>query len=298
MGKRSTAAKTAFGPMVVAACEQWLPEGQRLCEDELAVRFLPGAARAMVKLCRWRFVRERLIHASENGSPGVWAGIACRKRYIDEKVENAVAAGVDAVVVLGAGLDTRACRLAAPMNVRAYEVDLPVNIERKRARMRALWGRAPERVTLVPVDFENDDAGAALAANGFRMEAATMFVWEAVSQYLTEEGVRKTLTILAKAGAGSRLVFTYVRKDFLNGVNFYGAEGLHKRFVASGVWRFGLAPEAVGDFLGAYEWREREQAGAQEFAERYVAPTGRKLPVFEVERCVYAEIQSVPRGIK
>ena len=275
--------------MVVAACEQWFPEGQRLCEDNLARRFLPSAGRAIVAVSRWRFVRERLIASSDRDAPGAWAGVACRKRYIDEEATDALAAGMTSMVVLGAGLDTRACRLAAPKQVDAYEVDQAVNVEMKRARMRALWGGAPERVTLVPVDFEKDDVEAALAASGFRMEEATMFVWEAVTQYLTEEGVRKTFAFLAKARAGSRLAFTYVRKDFLEGVKLYGAEGLYKRFVTSGIWRFGLAPEAVGDFLREYGWREREQAGAREFAEKYVAPTGRGLRVFEVERSVLAE---------
>ncbi|MFE6613346.1 hypothetical protein [Amycolatopsis sp. NPDC057786] len=34
-----------------------------------------------------------------------------------------------------------------------------------------------------------------------------------MTQYLTETGVRKTLGVLAKAGSGSRLLFTYMRKD-------------------------------------------------------------------------------------
>jgi O-methyltransferase involved in polyketide biosynthesis len=38
-----------------------------------------------------------------------------------------------------------------------------------------------------------------------------------VTQYLTEPGVRKTLDFLARAAGGSRLAFTYVRKDFLEG---------------------------------------------------------------------------------
>ena len=289
MAKRTTAAKTALGPMVVAACEQWLPKGQRLCDDELALPFLPGFGRAIAGVCRWGFLRERLIRSSDRDVPGAWAGIACRKRYIDEKVTEAMAAGVNTLVVLGAGLDTRACRLAVPKHVHAYEIDQAVNVETKRARMRALWGGPPDGVTLIPVDFEKDDVEAALAANGFRLDAPTMFVWEAVSQYLTEEGARKTLAFLAKAAPGSRLAFTYVRKDFLDGVNLYGGRGLYRRFVANGVWRFGLAPEAVGDFLSEYGWREREQMGAREFAERYVAPTGRGLPVFQVEQCVYAE---------
>lgn len=288
MGKR-TAAQTAFGPMLIVACEQYFPEPQRLIQDNLAFRFLPPAVRLVAGACKWGLVRRTLMKKAEKSSPGGWAGIACRKRFIDEKVSEAVAAGIRSVVVLGAGLDTLTCRLTARVDVHAYEVDLPSNIDYRRAGMRALYGRVPGHVTLVPVDFEIDDLGAALASNGFRMEETTMFVWEAVTQYLTEEGVRKTFAFLSKAGAGSRLVFTYVRKDFLDGTNLYGAAEIYKRFVVGRMWHFGMAPERVGEFLSDYGWTEREQAGRSEFASRYVEPTGRALPVFEIERCVYAE---------
>ncbi|MGB9457995.1 MAG: SAM-dependent methyltransferase [Bryobacteraceae bacterium] len=289
MGKRSTAAQTAFGPMVIVACEQYLPKAQRLIQDDLALRFLPPAARIVMGACRWRLGRHLLMHLAERSSPGGWGGIACRKRYIDERVSDAVAAGLPAVVVFGAGLDTRVYRLVAPTGVHAYEVDLPVNIDYKQERMRALYGRVSEHVTQVPVDFEIDDLGVALATRGFRIEQATMFVWEGVTQYLTEDGVRKILAFLSKAGVGSRMVFTYVRKDFLDGIKSYGDEKIYQRFVQGGVWHFGIAPEAVGDLLREYGWTEREQAGRSEFAARYIEPTGRDVPIFEIERCVYAE---------
>ena len=41
MAKRPPAAQTAFGPMVIAAAEQYVPEAQRLVDDDLAVQFLP-----------------------------------------------------------------------------------------------------------------------------------------------------------------------------------------------------------------------------------------------------------------
>ncbi|MFD2351003.1 class I SAM-dependent methyltransferase [Nonomuraea ferruginea] len=44
---------------------------------------------------------------------GVWGGVLCRKRYADDKVAEAFGAGIEQLVVLGAGLDTRACRADA-----------------------------------------------------------------------------------------------------------------------------------------------------------------------------------------
>jgi O-methyltransferase involved in polyketide biosynthesis len=49
-------------------------------------------------------------------------------------------------------------------------------------------------------------------------------VWEAVTLYLTETGVRETFEFLASAQPGSQLVFTYLRKDFLDATTLYGDE--------------------------------------------------------------------------
>ena len=60
------------------------------------------------------------------------------------------------------------------------------------------------------IDVETQDLTDVLANHGYRPERPTFFVWEAVTQYLTEAGVRKTFDFLATAAPGSHLVFTYV----------------------------------------------------------------------------------------
>ncbi len=289
MARRPPAAQTAFGPMVVVACEQLVPAAHRLIEDDLAVHFLPWSLRLLVHACRWGFARDLLIDWTEKRTPGIWAGMACRKRYIDDRVGEAVGSGVDAVVILGSGLDTRAYRLVAPAGIPAYEVDLPANIAYKEARLRAVYGRLPERVALVAIDLETDDPGEALAARGFRIGRRALFVCEGMTQYLTETAVRRLLAFLSKAGVGSRFVFTYVRKDFLDGTNLYDAAELHRRFVLGRVWHFGLAPEAVDDLLRQHGWVQREQGGRSELASNYIGRAGRALSVSEIERIVYAE---------
>lgn len=290
MAKHPPAAQTAFGPMVIAAVEQYYPAPQRLVHDDLALRFLPPGLRFAVRACKWGSLREWGIGATEKKAPGMWGGVLCRKRYSDDQVAAAIAAGVAQVVILGAGLDTRAYRLAAPAGVPAFEVDLPENIAYKRRRLQKLRGEVPEGVTLIPVDFQHDDLGAALAAGGFHVEQPTMFVWEAVTQYLAEDGVRSTLRFLARAAPGSRLIFTYIRQDFLDGTNFYGAEQIHRDMKQKyDVWHFGLAPEQVDGLLREYGWAEREQVGPREYAARYIEPSGRALSASEIERFVAAE---------
>lgn len=283
------ASETAVGPMTIVAAEQYEPEAQRLVQDTLAYRFLPGGVRPIVRLTRWRPMRNLLIGLTEKTAHGIWGSMLCRKRYIDDKIQESLGA-VDALVNLGAGFDTRAYRIPGLAALPVFEVDTPENIAAKQARLHALYGRIPAMVRLVPINFERQELAATLAEQGYRAEHRTFFIWEAVTQYLSEEAVRKTFDFLAQAAAGSRLAFTYVRKDFIEGRNLYGAAPTYERFrVKQQLWRFGMDPEQVGAFLSEYGWREVEQLGSAEFAARYLRPAGREIPVSEMERAVYAE---------
>jgi methyltransferase (TIGR00027 family) len=289
MPRRSLAAQTAFGPMVIVAIEHSVPEDQRLLSDSLAVRLLPPGTPLIVGACRWQPLRKLFVNLSNRRAPGVWGGVLCRKRYADEVVSAAIDDGIDQVVILGAGLDTRAYRLAAPRGAIAFELDLPENVAYKERHLRQACGVLPEHVVLVPLDFEADDLAVALHTRGFEMQRRAVFVWEAVTQYLTEQAVRRTLAWLAQAAGGSRLVFTYVRRDFLSGTNLFDGQRLYTDFVIKRpIWRFGLHPEDVGSLLLEFGWVEQEQLGRAEYMQRYLEPIGRRLSVTEIERSVRA----------
>jgi methyltransferase (TIGR00027 family) len=282
-------AATAVGPMMLAAVEQYEPVRRRLVDDEMALPFLPTGVRAFTRTMRWAVSRRLLIAATERSGPGLWANLTCRKRYIGDKLSQALA-DIDAVVILGAGLDTKAYRLARHSAVPVFEVDLPVNIARKRSVVRSALGAVPPSVHLVPVDFEHDDLAAELARHGHRTEHRAFFIWEGVTQYLSADSVGATFEFLHSAAPGSRLAFTYVRSDFIDGTNRYGAESLYRRFrVRSRLWRFGLDPDQVASFIEPYGWQLTEQAGPDYLTEHYISPSGRNLTASQVEWTAYAE---------
>lgn len=242
----------------------------------------------VVRWFRLAWMRDWIIGRSEKSDPGIWGGMLCRKRYIDEKLV-AARDEIEAVVNLGAGFDTRPYRLPTLSGLPVWEVDQCVNIEAKAKRLRRALGTIPANIKLVAADFDRDDLGSLLAGEGYSAAGQTFFVWEAVTQYLTEQGVRATFEWLARAALGSRLVLTYVRKSFLDGKSFYGWEGGYKRFVESKVWLFGMEPEDCASFLRDYGWRVIEDVGYGELATKYIAPTGRLLVSTPVERLVYAD---------
>jgi methyltransferase (TIGR00027 family) len=286
---RNPAAQTAFGPIVLAAVEQNEPPDRRLVDDDLAVLFLPAPLRWLVGATRWGPARRLMIRGSEFTGPGLWVNMACRKRFIDDKLKEALD-DIDAVVILGAGLDTRAYRLTRRVRIPVFEVDLPVNIARKAKTVRRVLGGPPLSVRLVALDFERDDLLTSLAEHGYRTDYRVFFVCEGVTQYLTEDGVRRTLEGLRAAAPGSRLVFSYVRRDFIDGTNRYGTRTLYRNVrERQQLWRFGLEPDEVAGFIADYGWRLVEQAGPDEFVQRYVEPTGRKLNASQLEWSAYAE---------
>jgi methyltransferase (TIGR00027 family) len=286
---RNPVAQKAFGPMVLAAIEQNEPPGRRLVDDDLADLFLPASMRWLVAATRWGPARRLMVRASEFTGPGLWANMACRKRFIDDKLKEALDA-IDAVVILGAGLDTRPYRLTRQVRIPVFEVDLPVNIARKAETVRRVLGGLPLSVRLVALNFERDDLLTSLAEHGYRTDYRAFFICEGVPQYLTEDGVRRTLEGLRAAAQGSRLVFTYVRRDFIDGSDRYGTRTLYRSTrQRHQLWQFGLEPDEVAEFIAEYGWRLVEQAGPDEFVQRYVEPTGRKLKASQLEWSAYAE---------
>ena len=275
--------------MVLAAVEQNEPPGRRLVDDDLAALFLPGALRWLVATTRWAPVRRLMIRGSEFTGPGLWANLACRKRFIADKLRDALD-GIDAVVILGAGLDTRAYLLTRQVRIPVFEVDLPINIARKAETVRRVLGGPPLSVRLVALDLERDDLLTSLAEHGYHTEYRAFFICEGVTQYLSEDTVRRTMEGLRAAAPGSRLVFTYVRRDFIDGKNLYGTRTLYRNVrQRKQLWRFGLEPDDVAAFVGEYGWRLVEQAGPDELCERYVQPTGRSLKASQLEWSAYAE---------
>jgi methyltransferase (TIGR00027 family) len=79
--------------------------------------------------------RGRRIARSIPRSASVAWGVVVRTCAIDRLISDAVDGGVDTVLNLGAGLDTRPYRMNLPACLRWLEVDLPAIVEFKNARL-------------------------------------------------------------------------------------------------------------------------------------------------------------------
>lgn len=281
------AAGTGLGPTVLSAIEQQFPAQQRVLHDDLAYRLLPRNMKLLVWALRLPFLRRLFIRATEQRAPGVLGGVLCRKRYIDEKLLDALE-DMDLVINLGTGFDTRVYRLPGLAQIPAWEIDQFDNIRAKEALLKKALGRVPPHVTLVAIDFDRQDIGGVLHWQGCPTDCHTFYIMEAVTQYLTKEGIGHTFDFLSQATPGSRLAFTYVIQDFLEGRAMDGSEAVYDVYVEGGIWKWGIDPAALPDFLAQYGWELLEDVSYGELAERYVRPTGRDLLVTSMERVAYA----------
>jgi methyltransferase (TIGR00027 family) len=133
-----------------------------------------------------------------------------RTRVIDDAI---AALAAPQLVVLGAGLDSRAYRMSALAEAIVFEVDHPATQAFKRARSSKLTCAARD-VRFVGVDFERDDLGERLGEHGHDPTRTTTWVWEGVTPYLTEEAIDATLAVIeARSAQQSALVMTYVTPD-------------------------------------------------------------------------------------
>ncbi len=144
---------------------------------------------------------------------------AVRTAFIDARVKAALGApwNIRQVVLLGAGFDSRAVRLAAP-RVRFFEVDHPDTQAEKLRRVHLLEGYKVDAAAYVACNFENQDFVTEAATKGFQANESALFVWEGVTPYLPEVAVRATLRRIADGtSAESVVVFDHLRKKIVTG---------------------------------------------------------------------------------
>jgi len=146
--------------------------------------------------------------ATNAATPYLRALLAARSRCAEDALAGAVRHDVRQYVVLGAGLDTFAYR--NPYHgLRVFEVDWPAMQALKRERLARATLAIPDSLTFVPIDFETQTLGAALAAGGLDAASPAFFSWLGVTPYLTREALLATLRTIGSMARGSGVTFDY-----------------------------------------------------------------------------------------
>jgi methyltransferase (TIGR00027 family) len=254
------------------ALETLEPPSRRLFADPYAFPLLVDSLKLFARSARFPGMRALLRTTLEIGWPRTCSSGVVRTRAIDDLVNEAIDAGAEQLVLLGAGFDTRALRLKTAVRIDVFEVDHPVTQQAKRDRLQAILGQKPANLRFVPVDFEKDDLEAELIAHGFHPERTSVVVWEGVISYLTASAVNHNFELLARVlSPKSLVIFTYMHKGAIDG---------SKTFPEALRWRswvgfkgepfiFGFDPNTLDQSLRPFGFLLQSETSTHELARRY-----------------------------
>lgn len=144
--------------------------------------------------------------------PAVKDMVKTRTRYFDDMLDAQIAAGIGQVVILGAGLDTRAVRKKCSQ-VQYFEIDDPATLELKR-RCYADVG-IDACVTLIPGNYVSDGLIHLLESNGFAFDVPTYLIWEGNVMYMPLAHDKHTMLELKRHLKRFRLSFDYLTEAMI-----------------------------------------------------------------------------------
>lgn len=189
--------RTALWVAMMRVAEGARPD--RLFDDRLAGEFVAAAGLG--------------TGAGMTIPPGASDFLAIRTRFYDDYLLAACAAGPRQVVVLAAGLDSRAFRLGLPAGVRCYELDLPEVFEFKEAVVAKHGASASCSRVVVPADLR-EDWPKSLRAAGFDPAAPTAWLAEGLLLYLPASDNDRLVGALTELSApGSRFAFDHMESS-------------------------------------------------------------------------------------
>ena len=190
------------------ALEALLPAERRIVDDPYARHFLGPSRGGLIELVERLPARARVAVARrmDRVMQGAMTFVMARHRAIDDLLREP--RGWQQVVLLGAGYDSRAVRLAdALAGATVFEVDHPATARRRRELAPRAFAGAPRARTVdVAIDFNRESIEVRLRESGFVPGKLCLWVWEGVSMYLDEAAVRSTFDLVRRLSAPGSLI--------------------------------------------------------------------------------------------
>lgn len=287
--KANTASRTAQYMALFRALENARPRHKRLFSDPFAVHFLDKGLKFASRAAKWPVAAKFISRIIQRRIPGAYGSGLARTRYIDDLLQQTITAGVQQVIILGAGFDTRALRLGFLHNIPVIEIDHPDTARLKLNTLQQL-GPLPANTHYLQIDFNTQSLEHLLLANHIDFNRPTTIIWEGVTNYLEAAAIDKTFALLQKFTAGSYIIFTYVDKQVLDDPSsFFGAQKLLNDLnEIEERWTFGFDPARLASYLQTYGCRLLQDAGAAGYREKYVPERKRLNKGYEFYRVAFA----------
>jgi methyltransferase (TIGR00027 family) len=211
---------------------------------------------------------EKILATIPRHFVGAWS-VVIRTVIIDDYIRQAIAAGVDTILNLGAGLDTRPYRIDLPNSLRWIEVDFPHMIELKEQR---LAGEKPScRVERIKLDLTDRALRRQLFADVSAWAGKILVLTEGVIPYLTNDDVAELADDLRQVKKIGFWITDYFSPEAIR----FG-EKMRARFMRNAPFQFN--PQDWFAFFADHGWRASEVRYISEEAKRLGRPV--PLPFF------------------
>jgi methyltransferase (TIGR00027 family) len=223
------------------------------------------------RLLLWPLLRRRFVREFERRGPGVYFLHQARTKHLDSIITDESAQGLEQLVLLGAGFDTRAYRLAHLLvNASVFELDQPSMSVEKQRRSKWIATPRPANLRFVPIDFIRESVEKQLATSGFDKKRRTLFLWEGVTMYLTAETVDATLALVGRTAKGSSIVFDYVHRRMLEAPTAEETMALAEVSAVGEPYRFGVEPDEIASLVARHGLTVASNLDAPVLEQRYL----------------------------
>ena len=262
--RQNQSSLTAAGIAVVRAIESEKPADERICYDPFARQLIP----AWMYHTFGFFIKAGY---AERRGPGVNGFLVARDRYVDDVLQNFLDENIQQLVILGAGYDSRAYRFDLK-GQKVFEIDHPATQADKLAKLQIVFGKVPEHVVFVPVDFDTQTLEECLLGSGYDSKQKTLFIWQGVTMYLTSDAVDATLNFVVKhSGQGSAIIFDYLYQAVLEGIRRQSeVENMRRyRFMTGEGLTFGIPEGTIAIFLKERGFRQAKDVNVDNLKAAY-----------------------------
>ncbi len=227
--------------------------------------------------------------------PGIYNSSLAKVRYFDDFVRTSADKGLEQLVILGAGYDTKAYRFEKlKENVKVYEVDHPDTQSAKMEKIKQIFGSLPGHVVYVPVDFVTEDLGERLMQQGYNKSQKTLFVMEGLTCYIPSKTVDGILSFIVKNSAkGSAVIFDYFPESLVNGTCALEVGKNLRNFVEqyNESFQFGIKEGTVETFLTQRGFSQIKNVTGEDLKRAYFHGRNENMKVCGLLSVVHAVIK-------
>ncbi|MBU0631365.1 class I SAM-dependent methyltransferase [bacterium] len=221
--------------------------------------------------------------------PGITLNYVLRKKFIEEKVLEAISDSTIQVINIGAGFDTLAWRLSRRFpSVTFIEIDHPAtSIEKTKALSKTSF--SSPNLFFAAADLSKTSLESVLEnCSGFDAKRKTLYICEGVLMYLDEVHVIEIFdAIKGLTGSGSLFVFSCMEPGKSDKNNVRPLLHLYLK-LKNERYRWYIPDTAIKHFVDERRYSFMEMANSETYLQNYL-PKGYKKTLHQGEYIVMAK---------